>query len=90
MGHDSAQIAMIYQHATSEAERAIAQAVSDAVKAERKKAKKPAVGSSAKGKSKGKSVASGPSMARRALLAAATSKDLAGLSSWPGPFVWSG
>ncbi|MET8912426.1 site-specific integrase [Micromonospora sp. NPDC004551] len=54
MGHDSAQAAMIYQHATSEADRAIAQAVSDAVKAERKKAKKPAAGSSAKGKGKGK------------------------------------
>ncbi|MEV0809279.1 site-specific integrase [Micromonospora sp. NPDC050200] len=37
MGHDSPQAAMIYQHATSEADRAIAQAVSDAVKAERKK-----------------------------------------------------
>ncbi|MGY0003909.1 tyrosine-type recombinase/integrase [Micromonospora sp. I033] len=54
MGHDSAQAAMIYQHATSQADRAIAQAVSDAVKAERKKAKKPAAGSSAKGKGKGK------------------------------------
>jgi integrase len=40
MGHDSPQAAMIYQHATAEADRAIAQAVSDAVKAERKKAKK--------------------------------------------------
>ncbi|WP_246158121.1 tyrosine-type recombinase/integrase [Micromonospora palomenae] len=54
MGHDSAQAAMIYQHATSEADRAIAQAVSAAMKAERKKAKKPAAGSSDKAKSKGK------------------------------------
>ncbi|MEV1333646.1 site-specific integrase [Micromonospora costi] len=54
MGHDSAQAAMIYEHATSEADRAIAQAVSDAVKAEGKKAKKPAAGSSAKGKGRGK------------------------------------
>ncbi|MGK5737618.1 tyrosine-type recombinase/integrase [Micromonospora sp. URMC 103] len=52
MGHDSAQAAMIYQHATSEADRAIAQAVSDAVKAERKKAKKASAGSSPKGKGK--------------------------------------
>ncbi|RKR89180.1 site-specific recombinase XerD [Micromonospora pisi] len=42
MGHDSPQAAMIYQHATAEADRAIAQAVSDAVKAERRKAKKAA------------------------------------------------
>ncbi|TNH30652.1 site-specific integrase [Micromonospora orduensis] len=52
MGHDSAQAAMIYQHATSQADRAIAQAVSDAVKSERKKANKPAAGAS--GKPKGK------------------------------------
>ena len=54
MGHDSPLAAMIYQHATSEADRAIAQAVSDAVKAERKKAKKPAASSSDKAKGKGK------------------------------------
>ncbi|MGC4745029.1 tyrosine-type recombinase/integrase [Micromonospora sp. DT201] len=54
MGHDSSQAAMIYQHATSEADRAIAQAVSDAVKVERKKAKKPAGGSSDKAKGKSK------------------------------------
>ncbi|MEH0826000.1 MULTISPECIES: site-specific integrase [unclassified Micromonospora] len=54
MGHDSSQAAMIYQHATSEADRAIAQAVSDAVKAERKKAKRAATGTSAKPKAKGK------------------------------------
>jgi hypothetical protein len=45
---------MIYQHATSEADRAIAQAVSDAVKAERKKARKPAAGASGKPKSRGR------------------------------------
>jgi integrase len=54
MGHDSAQAAMIYQHATSEADRAIAQAVSDAVKAERKKARKPAAGGSGKPGGRGK------------------------------------
>ncbi|MGW4501620.1 hypothetical protein ACWENR_23785 [Micromonospora sp. NPDC004336] len=54
MGHDSPQAAMIYQHATSEADRAIAQAVSDRVKAERKKAKKAAAGPSDKPKAKGK------------------------------------
>ncbi|MET9313648.1 tyrosine-type recombinase/integrase [Kribbella sp. NPDC003505] len=80
MGHDSAQAAMIYQHATSEADRAIAQAVSDAVKAERKKAKKPAAAASDKGKARrrARGVASGPWMARRPLLAAATPKALAG------------
>ncbi|WP_243707820.1 tyrosine-type recombinase/integrase [Micromonospora sp. KC606] len=54
MGHDSSQAAIIYQHATSEADRAIAQAVSDAVKAERKKAKKPAASTSVKANGKGK------------------------------------
>ncbi|MFJ6163739.1 hypothetical protein ACIQH6_01355 [Micromonospora orduensis] len=54
MGHDSPQAAMIYQHATSEADRAIAQAVSGAVKAERKKAKKAAAGPWDKPKAKGK------------------------------------
>ncbi|WP_231931674.1 site-specific integrase [Micromonospora echinospora] len=44
MGHDSSEAALIYQHATAEADRAIAQAVSDAVKAERKKARKAAGG----------------------------------------------
>jgi integrase len=37
MGHDSTQAAIIYQHATAEADRAIAQAVDKALKAERKK-----------------------------------------------------
>ncbi|MGN9916362.1 tyrosine-type recombinase/integrase [Micromonospora palomenae] len=54
MGHDSTQAAVIYQHATSEADRAIAQAVSDAVTAEPKKAKKPAADLSDKAKGKGK------------------------------------
>ncbi|MBM7491737.1 hypothetical protein JOD64_002959 [Micromonospora luteifusca] len=45
---------MIYQHATSEADRAIARAVSDAVKAERGKASKPAAGASGRPKRKGK------------------------------------
>jgi integrase len=40
MGHDSPQAAMIYQHATSEADRAIASALNDAVKATRKKDRK--------------------------------------------------
>ncbi|MFI6227175.1 tyrosine-type recombinase/integrase [Micromonospora echinospora] len=50
MGHDSSEAALIYQHATAEADRAIAQAVSDAVKAERKKAKKAASGKAEKPK----------------------------------------
>lgn len=50
MGHDSSQAALIYQHATSEADRAIAAALDAAVKAERKKLKK----SAGKGKSKDK------------------------------------
>jgi hypothetical protein len=45
---------MMYQHATSEADRAIAQAVSDAVKAERRKASRPAAGASGRPKGKGK------------------------------------
>ncbi|AVT30917.1 site-specific integrase [Plantactinospora sp. BC1] len=53
MGHDSPQAAMIYQHATAEADRAIAQAVNVAMKAERKKANKAAAGD-APAKSKGK------------------------------------
>ncbi|GAA4453069.1 tyrosine-type recombinase/integrase [Phytohabitans houttuyneae] len=40
MGHDSAQAALIYQHATAEADRAIAEAVNDAVKAEQRRGKK--------------------------------------------------
>ncbi|MGW0434669.1 tyrosine-type recombinase/integrase [Micromonospora sp. NPDC003197] len=40
MGHDSPQAALIYQHATSEADRAIAAALHDAMRSERKKAKK--------------------------------------------------
>ena len=35
MGHDSTDAAIIYQHATAEADRAIAKAVNAAVKAER-------------------------------------------------------
>ncbi|MGS2614047.1 hypothetical protein ACVCAH_05870 [Micromonospora sp. LZ34] len=54
MGHDPPRAAMIYQHATSEADRAIAQAVSDAVTAERKKARKPAAGASGEPKGKGR------------------------------------
>ncbi|MFY1689025.1 tyrosine-type recombinase/integrase [Plantactinospora sp. WMMB782] len=53
MGHDSPQAAMIYQHATAEADRAIAQAANVAMKAERKKADKAAAGE-APAKSKGK------------------------------------
>jgi hypothetical protein len=37
MGHDSSQAALIYQHATAEADRAIAQALHEAVRADRKK-----------------------------------------------------
>lgn len=40
MGHDSPQAALIYQHATAEADRAIAQALHEAVRADRKKTKK--------------------------------------------------
>ncbi|MGC5018735.1 hypothetical protein [Micromonospora sp. DT47] len=40
MGHDSSQAALIYQHATAEADRAIAQALHEAVRADRKRAKK--------------------------------------------------
>ena len=36
MGHDSSQAALIYQHATAEADRAIAQALHEAVRADRK------------------------------------------------------
>ncbi|WP_372433675.1 tyrosine-type recombinase/integrase [Micromonospora coerulea] len=48
MGHDSSQAALIYQHATAEADRAIAQALHEAVRADRKKSKK----SAGKGKPK--------------------------------------
>ncbi|WP_157254031.1 tyrosine-type recombinase/integrase [Nonomuraea typhae] len=40
MGHDSDRAALIYQHATQDADRKIADALSARVKAERKKAKK--------------------------------------------------
>lgn len=40
MGHDSPQAAMIYQHATAEADRAIAEALNAAVKTARKKSRK--------------------------------------------------
>jgi integrase len=39
MGHDSAQAAIIYQHATAEADRAIAQAVDKVLRADRKRTK---------------------------------------------------
>ena len=42
MGHDSSQAALIYQHATAEADRAIAQALHEAVRADRKAARKSA------------------------------------------------
>ncbi|MGC5305971.1 tyrosine-type recombinase/integrase [Micromonospora zamorensis] len=42
MGHDSPQAALIYQHATAEADRAIAQALHNAVRADRKEARKSA------------------------------------------------
>jgi integrase len=44
MGHDSSQAALIYQHATAEADRAIAEAVNAAVKAEQRKDRKAAKG----------------------------------------------
>ncbi|WP_185734833.1 tyrosine-type recombinase/integrase [Micromonospora globispora] len=44
MGHDSFQAALIYQHATAEADRAIAQALHEAVRADRKKSKRSADG----------------------------------------------
>jgi hypothetical protein len=49
MGHDSAQAAMIYQHATSEADRAVAKAVDEAVKKVRKATKKAATRKPRKG-----------------------------------------
>jgi len=54
MGHDSPQAAMIYQHATAEADRAIADAVQKAIKAEQKKAKKEAERGIVKPAKKGK------------------------------------
>ncbi|MGI5524758.1 tyrosine-type recombinase/integrase [Micromonospora sp. CA-259024] len=45
MGHDSSQAALIYQHATAEADRAIAQALHDAMRVDRKKVKESADGS---------------------------------------------
>jgi hypothetical protein len=39
MGHDSAHAAMIYQHATSEADHAIAEAVDAALTTERAKSR---------------------------------------------------
>ena len=41
IGHDSSRAALIYPHATANADRAIADAVSDQVKAEQKKTRKP-------------------------------------------------
>ncbi|MCW3813744.1 tyrosine-type recombinase/integrase [Micromonospora sp. DR5-3] len=55
MGHDSSQAALIYQHATAEADRAIAQALHEAVRADRKKSKK----SAGNGKPKDKAGKSG-------------------------------
>ncbi len=55
MGHDSTQAAIIYQHATAEADQAIAQAVDKALKADRKKTKK----ATAKRPKKGRDVAGG-------------------------------
>ncbi len=40
MGHDSSRAALIYQHATADADRATADAVSDQVKAEQERARK--------------------------------------------------
>jgi integrase len=40
MGHDSPQAAMIYQHATAEADQAIADALHEAVEAERKRTRR--------------------------------------------------
>jgi len=48
MGHDSAQAALIYQHATSEADRAIAKALGAAVRSEQKKTRKAASGTAGK------------------------------------------
>lgn len=53
MGHDSPQAALIYQHATAEADRAIAQALHEAVRADRKKAKKATGGKDKSGKKAG-------------------------------------
>ncbi|MGW4151721.1 tyrosine-type recombinase/integrase [Micromonospora chersina] len=49
MGHDSTQAALIYQHATAEADRTIAQALHEAVRADQKKAKKTTGGGKDKG-----------------------------------------
>jgi hypothetical protein len=40
MGHDSSQAAVIYQHATAEADRAIAVALHESIQAHRKHGKK--------------------------------------------------
>ncbi|MBM0237231.1 tyrosine-type recombinase/integrase [Micromonospora sp. ATA32] len=50
MGHDSSQAALIYQHATAEADRAIAQALHEALHEDRKTSKKSAGGA---GRTKG-------------------------------------
>ncbi|MER7440146.1 hypothetical protein [Micromonospora avicenniae] len=54
MWADSTQAALIYQHATAEADRAIAQALHDAVRADQKKAKKTTGGGKKSGGKKGK------------------------------------
>ncbi|MFY1625949.1 tyrosine-type recombinase/integrase [Micromonospora sp. WMMD735] len=53
MGHDSPQAALIYQHATAEADRAIAQALHEAVRADRKKTTKATGGKGKSGKKAG-------------------------------------
>ncbi|MEU3114446.1 tyrosine-type recombinase/integrase [Micromonospora chalcea] len=53
MGHDSPQAALIYQHATAEADRAIAQALHDAMRADQKKAKRTTGGKDKGGKKSG-------------------------------------
>ncbi|MGK5737615.1 tyrosine-type recombinase/integrase [Micromonospora sp. URMC 103] len=94
MGHDSTQAALIYQHATAEADRAIAQALHDAVRADQKKAKKTTGGGKDKGGKKSvarrarsarptgtkpaASRANGTPMARRMILDLQASKALAG------------
>lgn len=51
MGHDSSQAALIYQHATAEADRAIAQALHQALRVDRNGPGK-SVGSASKTKGK--------------------------------------
>ncbi|WP_233513378.1 tyrosine-type recombinase/integrase [Micromonospora craterilacus] len=93
MGHDSPQAALIYQHATAEADRAIAHALHEAVRADRKKGKKgdrrqgqgarrPAARRARSGRPNGTrpaaSRANGRPMARRMILDLGTLKAQAG------------